>query len=198
MKVLILLLLFLSACSEENPRLTTEYYSELPELKGYVLNLRPELSSLSGERLAFALRDVVNKETLLKASDERYNPSSPLSNFKNIVELGDYGHYCGGMAHTLSDLLRAFGFEAAVIQMNNENNETHVTTEALVNGKWMALDATFNVSLKGGIGQSLDFNEAKRNGFSLSTDGFSTVRPAEDYPVSYETFLFNFYDIERG
>jgi hypothetical protein len=98
-----------------------------------------------------------------------------------------YGHMCGGRAIQYLVALRAFGLSARkaaiypkVVELVNPAMPTsHASVEVLIDGRWVAQDPTFNISLIDNSGTAIGWLEAARlvkigEKIRFGTDGFPT------------------------
>jgi hypothetical protein len=110
------------------------------------------------------------------------------------------GLICAGMAQVFCDALLANGIPArrVFLQRNMfDSQDTHVTVEAWVDGKWRMYDPTFHISFKGngthvGVYEARDWF-VKQKGRGIEVQFLGDVRfPARiaSYPMRYEV-LFN-------
>lgn len=167
-------------------------------LKEKIQAENPQVSELEGRELVIELMDISHHVVKnIETDPERYDKERPFDNFEKAQNLDDYGHYCGGMSTTFIDIVRAFGFRGAVIQLITESGETHVSSEVFLNGVWQAFDPTFNVTLEvdGEPAKYSDLTEESSVVYSLN--GKSAVRDLESYYVPYSEFYFNVYDHYR-
>lgn len=106
-----------------------------------------------------------------------------------------YGHLCGGIAIQYVAALRAFGIPARKVgiypevESLHDNPTSHAAVDVKINGKWIAMDPTYNVSLKNSDGHHIgwfDAAELLQRGIRVteSNDGYQSK---ED--LTLETYL---------
>lgn len=209
MKYLILILaLVLSGCAGQNEFIDVTPDPDLQMIKEYAINKEPSLAQLQGYDLAVALRAHMFRTVNLRSTHPNYWIVSKFENFKRLhEEPSQWGHVCGGIGLSLYDLFLAFGFEARVIQLYGRNypavnGDTHVANEVRINGKWVVMDATFNMTLKDQSGNSLSYDEAfqkQKNGefFQADTDGSGNLDRLNAYYLPMSDFLVKPYTVSK-
>ncbi|KQW22556.1 hypothetical protein ASC80_04105 [Afipia sp. Root123D2] len=92
-------------------------------------------------------------------------------------------HYCGGLTIEYLAALKAFGIPARKIGIYPKVNDlpevadSHASVGSLISGKWIALDPTFNISIKNTNGERIGWLDAgklanKGMAVSFDADGF--------------------------
>lgn len=119
------------------------------------------------------------------------------------------GLLCAGMAHVYRDALLSQGIQARKVVLKRQRygrEDTHVTVEAWINGKWRIYDPTFHITLKSN-GERIGAFDAqdwvlygKGKPFTIEFLG-DVAYPArvETYHVRYEAHFNNvFVELRSG
>jgi len=118
------------------------------------------------------------------------NPQSA----REALEMARHGKglSCGPMSAVYTNALHALGFKVRPIQLIRSlfnNADTHVTTEVLLDGRWVIFDPTFNVSYEKN-GRLIGAKEIKR----ALLDGTSAqIKPVFYGKVAYPARLQTYY-----
>lgn len=140
--------------------------TELANIKLMVLQLDPSISSLTGEdnklRLAMKLRDLVYKRVPV-SNQWRGIDWNNIDNFVYLaLASNDKGLLCQGLSAVYSLILTSFGIEhrnVAMFETVDPLGSNHASVEVSIDGKWVAMDPTFNVSFSGRDGSLLSWGE---------------------------------------
>lgn len=165
---------------------------ELANVREMILAERPDLAKADDMTMALTLRDMVYKRVPLKPTA----PGFLFSDLDRTVYLSlfddEYGHACGGLTITYMAALKAFGIKARYVGLFQVVDDaprpvnSHASVEAFIDGRWIAMDPTFNVSIKQN-GRHVGWTEAKADLTSVSfdSDGYSLLprRTINEYPV---------------
>ncbi|MBI3408297.1 MAG: transglutaminase domain-containing protein [Planctomycetes bacterium] len=141
--------------------------------------------------LAIRLRDHVYQDRrhgLLVSAWTTLNP------YQRYVDAILYHHnplICGGAMILYQDLLTAFGLKGRyVLLWAFDNINTHATNEVYIQGRWIVMDPTFNVSVRSKVDNHFMSWAEIQAGMSyvLDRNGKSAHQPliAEDYPLSFQ------------
>lgn len=141
MKNLMLILLTMTtvACAKPEEKPVDPVSREVREI---LLDRNPSFAQKIGFDLAFALAEEIHRGVRITGTPPW--DRDIVSNMRRLFDDPDYGMVCGGIGISLADALRAFGIQARVVQMFSGGPDTHVATEAMIDGRWIAIDATFN------------------------------------------------------
>ena len=137
------------------------------------------------------IRDWIYRTVPLKETA----PDFPFRDFSRAFLLSvsnpDYGHICGGLALTLLQALWALDLPARYVGLFSATEgviDSHATVDVLIDGQWVAVDPTFNITIRDEDGARLGwFDVASRAQSGLpiffSDDGYGTLhnRAIEDY-----------------
>src|SRR5690606_34487360 len=128
--------------------------ADLARVKADLLTHHPDLRTLEGRELVVALRNIAHRE--IRRGLAGGNLDSIWLAYDEAIRRRTAEHSCQGVNIVFRVMLTAFGFQtrsiglyADVEQSPGEIIESHASTDVLVNGRWQAQDATFNISLRG-------------------------------------------------
>ena len=130
----------------------------------------------------------------------------PAQTFAHVS--GGGGTLCGGMSILFSSGLSAAGVPSRIVGVQRnlyDGYDTHVTVEALIGGKWVLMDPTFNCSYKNAKGELLSAQEVHE---ALLAGRRAEVTPAPyprgEYPAGNQPYatdviqLYNNVFVEEG
>lgn len=189
--ILIMLLAVTTACEEKAEQRSDE--EQNAQIREMVKANIPEIDSLSGLEQAKALVSFVHFKTRLMPSQMDFALIDRADNVSRLLSDPNYGHVCGGLGVTAVDVLRAYGFRSRVIQMFSGGRETHVASEAEIDGEWIAFDPTFNIMFideDGGLLSYSQIFERKYEGIAPNWEYIDGTKfPMETYPIPYSHYL---------
>jgi hypothetical protein len=178
-----------------------EVFQEIRELSAA---MEPRLKNETDKlRVALLLRNTIYWRTPfssdpaeIRVSD--YDWFDIEGTFKKTVLDPRYGHWCGGRTIVLLFALRAFEIPARKIGLYAAVSDvdlwtpTHASVEALIGGEWIALDSTFNFSLRDVDGRYIGWLRAadllkEGNAVLIDRDGFAE-HPEFTFEEYSETF----------
>jgi hypothetical protein len=168
----------------------------LVQLKQLALQLDPALATAPDPlTLALMLRNDVHNEIQVGSNSITWQGTGAYKRLLLSVLIQQEPLLCGGMQILYTDVLAAFGLQARYVALFAADNfHNHASVEVLLNGKWVALDPTFNVSFVGQHGQRLSFADIQAGvPFTISRDGY-TSRPIlviENVPVTIQQYCFS-------
>lgn len=140
--------------------------SELRKIKADMLSRFKHLGELRGRDLVRAIEEIANREITIGSSpgnleDDLYGV------YSDAVVKKSTSYSCQGVALIFRTMLSAFGirnravlFYATVEQLPNEVINSHASVDVLLDGRWEAIDPTFDFHLVGGSGHRLDWLSA--------------------------------------
>lgn len=167
---------------------------ELANVRQIALSLNPDLEALEPLSVALAIRDMIYRRVPIELPPTGFD----YSNLDRAVflELTDprFGDICGGLSIIYVALLQAFDIEARYVGMFTEAVNapdpviSHASVEAFIDGRWIALDPTFNFSVHF-AGRRIGWQEARAltlagQTVAFESDGYE-IRPGGsvyDYP----------------
>ena len=115
---------------------------------------------------AISLRDAIYENVPLGATPKDYQYYSPIQSYLQAVH-GGHAQICGGYAQLYIFALEARGINTRRVGMFRNIDESvgpmdsHVSVEAYINGYWIAMDPTFNVSFVDDAGRFLGWAEIR-------------------------------------
>lgn len=117
---------------------------------------------------------------------ERYFASA------DVQLLAPKGH-CGSYAHVLARLLQRAGFSVRLAQMDCSNNERscHIFVEALVDGRYVALDGMYNLALRRRDGQLASSADIRKE-----WTYYRSQLPS-DYPLYFDYYSIRYTNWEK-
>lgn len=126
---------------------------------------------------------------------EAPSPGNTTAELLPQIEAGR-GLTCGGMATVFHDVVIALGMPVRRVQLYRSNSEpldTHVLLEVrLANGRWIAVDPTFNLTFKGPDDRLLGIGEIRE---LLTGVGMTAVTPVyhgdRAYPGNIDTYYLD-------
>lgn len=205
MKILLVVLsLTLVACGNEDKAhgLSDE---SLISMKAILIEESLGLEKMDTLQKAIELRDLAHHKIALAYNNVDWNSYNPVDNLEQSLkgELS-YGHYCGGISYTYQDMLAAFGIKSRNIQLiaSAGGIDTHVSTEVFINGRWIVMDPTFNLSFRinGAHVGYAELQTVDWGAVEFFTDNKNPLpgRAAQDYYLPYkdlmhEIWFFNEY-----
>lgn len=143
------------------------YEQQLVELKAHIVKRHPKIleQKTDFDRAVF-LRNVVYRDVPMKPTPTGFVFDEPFEAWKTSTK-GRAGHVCGGLSILYMQALKAFGLQSRQIGMFASVNEkeapldSHVSVDVFADGRWVAMDPTFNISLRGADGRPLSWEEAR-------------------------------------
>ena len=139
---------------------------ELVQLRALLLLDFPYLADMDELNTAIVLRDIVYENVPLGSTPGGFNYNSPVSSYVRSIHYGD-AQICGGYSIIYSYALEAMGIQTRAVGMFREVDEnigamdSHVSVEAYINGYWIAMDPTFNISFVDQFGRYLGWAEIR-------------------------------------
>lgn len=197
MLTLILSMLFiLVGCQEsKNPRVAPGRTQE--ETNAAVMAVLTEhaphiLAMPYGQAQAIAVLDLFHNSTQIK-NDPRQAYLAPEKLIEAALTDPEMGLICGGFALVIFDSLQALGYETRMVQMFSNGPDNHIANEVKIDGKWLAMDGTYNVMFKNSNGDFLSYREMKEqvnsgDGLGAEYAGNSHFRLEDNY-MPYEPYL---------
>jgi hypothetical protein len=163
--------------------------AELANVRRVALEIKPGLEALPPLDLALALRDMVYRMVPLPRDIPGKQPATNFIDLPKTVSLAllddKVGHSCGGLTIVYLTLLKAFGIDARYVGLFHEVVDaadpviSHATVDVLIDGRWVALDPTFNFSIRAG-GERIGWEEARAlvldgEPITFDTDGYALL-----------------------
>ncbi|MEW5735391.1 MAG: transglutaminase-like domain-containing protein [Thermodesulfobacteriota bacterium] len=181
-----------------SPRMFKEGFSvenarDLLLIRRNVLNLEPRIEEAKDSlEQAILLRNHVYSRVPLKPSQQGTDFMKFFEEFHKSVYDPNHGHICGGLTNVFMVVCEAFGIPsryAGLFSDVKEPYDSHATVEVFVDGKWVAMDPTYNVMLKEG-NSYIGYQRVRElilagKPYSVTTNGMEVFpdRVFENYPV---------------
>jgi hypothetical protein len=197
------LLLFLMGCDdcEKNSNKDKIEYTEFQ--KEVIKNCPEILDAETNFEKAVILRNHVY--SIVELREGKIGYPITLENYKQLYKK-ERGGPCGVIGYTFATLCEEFNIPVRVLQLfseeayDGENIDNHLTTEVFIEGKWIVMDSTFNVSYINKAKEHVGYFEIKKtlqeNGnidnITIEYDGFKPLpdkATAENYYIPIETLL---------
>jgi hypothetical protein len=165
----------------------------LADLKQLLVLIDPTLATTTDPMtLAIRLRNDIHQEVPIGSNSIKWQGAGAYGRFLLTVVLQQEPVICGGWQILYTDMCQAFGLQARYVDLwASDNFNNHASVEVQINGKWIAMDPTYNVSFIGTDGSHLSFADIQAGvPFTITRDGY-TSRPAaliENYPVTLQQF----------
>lgn len=171
---------------------------ELAEVRSIALAVDPDLDAMEPLALALALRNMLYRMVPLPRDIPEKQPPTDFMDLSQTVQLALFdekvGHSCGGLTILYITMLKAFGIEARYVGLFHEVVDaadpviSHATVDVFIDGRWIALDPTFNFSIRSG-GERIGWEEARAltlagEPITFETDGYALLphRSITEYP----------------
>lgn len=199
MKFLFLTLLILVGCQSEDKKksVPAKPQAEIDALiVEYFKEYNPAVVEMvSGVEQAREISNLIHNSPVLVKVDNRNGTLSPEAHVWHVLNDPEYGVICGGFALAVFDSLRAFGYKTRMVQLFTNGVDNHIANEVEIDGKWIALDSTFNVVFKNAAGNLMSYQEAK---VRVQTDNFTGATYnghsrllMENYYMPYEPYFYH-------
>lgn len=165
------------------------------QLRSMSIRSLVELSStIPGESFSRArgLRDYVNSQIGIGRNSASWPNRSLFDRFFDVFVSRTESVICGGAAILLADLYLVFGMPSRKVYLWEASlQNSHVSTEVMIGGNWIAQDPTYNFVLKGTSGNYLSYEGARAESFLLDTEsmGFRWRFNYLIYPVPYHSYF---------
>lgn len=178
-------------------RLLAERAAELPgdlkAIRALAEMLEPRLSQQRDQlQTALLLRNMLHhRVNLHSAKFEGYDFTDLDATFARSVLNPAYGHLCGGISIQFIAALRAFGIPARKVGMYPAASDlddiaiSHASVDVLINGRWVAMDPTFNTAFKNDRGEYIGWFDVRH---TLRNGGRVVETPDEFTPKKNTTF----------
>lgn len=158
----------------------------LSDIKSLSVRMEPRLGGETDHlRVALLLRNMIYTRVAFRPEKgfsfevDGYDWFDIAGTFAQSMMDPRKGHWCSGKTILYLAALRAFGVTARRISMFQsvtdftDETHTHASAEVLTAGKWIALDPTFNISLRDEEGNRIGWVEAAgliSSGKTIKTD----------------------------
>jgi hypothetical protein len=137
-------------------------YRQLRQIRAELVQENPALQDMEPLALAIALRDKVHGYSGYGTQGVDF------SQFRDTFRAAQHGqtHICSGLSFLYMITLKSFGLDSRYVGFYAETEnaarpvESHATTEVFIDGKWIALDPTYAVSVMHG-GKHIGWLEAR-------------------------------------
>ncbi len=166
-------------------------------LRQVVLDREPQLYYITDSlERAIIIRNHVFSHITLLAPGEDY-PEVPFEklydNYMYSYDNPNYGHLCGGLTILFQSICEAFEIPTRYVGLFDEidyDYNSHATSEVFYNGKWIAMDPTFNVMPKYN-GEYISYEEIR----ILSSEGKlnDVVWDSNGYYIPGNRKILNYY-----
>jgi hypothetical protein len=185
------------------PRQETPIQRGLRHLNVVLESDYPALADAAPYRTAQLLREAIYTGVPLgappKDADYPYQYGKPLRSYLQAFYQG-YGTLCGGYSQLFVFALEARGIDARRVGMWAEVDEArlpsesavldgHVSVEVKLDGKWIAMDPTFNVVFKDEAGNLLNWPQIR----DRYQKGLTVIPDSEGSTVSPQKSLATYY-----
>jgi transglutaminase-like putative cysteine protease len=177
---------------------------ELQDIRAMAILLEPRLKDETDDlRTAILLRNMLYSN--IPFYDDPGVRTAPFEwlrladTFRKSLFDPGYGHKCGGRTIIYLITLRAFGITARLADMYSDVTDlpdianSHASVEVLIDGEWIAQDATFNISLKNAAGKYIGWVEAAHD----LADGKTVTHDTDGFPT-FPRRTFEAYSEESG
>lgn len=160
------------AAHAEAPTTVSQMRERLVELSGILENDYPEIVGKSDFETALILRDAISRGVAngTPPKEPKYAYGDPVRSYEQSFYEG-YATLCGGYSQLFVFMLEARGINARRVGMwaaTDENALTeatqldgHVSVEVFLDGSWIAMDPTFNITLRDEHGDAIGWREAR-------------------------------------
>ncbi len=117
------------------------------------LLLKPELAELSPTQTAIVLRDLIHN-TVPHTVPKVTNWRRLSRDYRKALMDPDYGHICGGLSILYIAALKAHGIKSRKVSLYTQVVNvkppvwSHASVEVFLNGRWVAMDPTYNFTIK--------------------------------------------------
>lgn len=163
----------------------------------------PALVGATPYQTALLLREAIYKNVPTgappKDADYPYQYGKPLRSYLQAFYQG-YGTLCGGYSQLYVFALEARGIDARRVGMWAEIDETklpsesavldgHVSVEVKLDGRWIAMDPTFNVVFKDETGKLLSWTQVR----DRYQSGLTVIPDSEGNTVSPQRSIATYY-----
>lgn len=140
--------------------------AELAEIKFDMTVRNPNLWRLEGRKLVTAIQQLAHEKIRVGSSPGDLE-GSLFETYQSAVVSGTTSYSCQGLNLIFRAMLTAFGIPNRTVQFYAEKEQhpgqivvSHSTADVLIEGKWEAIDATFNFHLEDAGGRRLNWEEA--------------------------------------
>jgi hypothetical protein len=164
------------------------------KIRAVVLQLDPSLAQITDRlNLAIALRDWVNHRFRLgEGVTAPWVTKDAYTRFLAAIVYRTQSILCQGVQVVFADVLNAFGLAARYVDLFAPDGNNHATTEVAIGGRWLAMDATFDVSFVSPTGRYLNYAQLRLGIPYLVQHNGTQSQPRlnyEGYPVPLGNFL---------
>lgn len=170
---------------------------ELENVRNMAVSIAPGIAEKGDLEKAIILRDMVYKKVPIIDHGQSAVIDRDLDKRVYLQLFNDeYGSLCGGLSLTYMIMLKAFGIPSRSINLLYQVKDApdpadaHGSVDAYINGQWMAMDPTFNVSISIGD-RRLSWAEYRQQmsedvPIRMDGDGFSPLpgRSVAEYYIS--------------
>jgi len=142
----------------------------LADIRATAIMLTPQLATEKSKiEIAIQLRDQVHRSGIFSDSGVPNLSTADLSDWGNAYRSSfvtrTRANSCNGLAILYMLSLRSFGITSRIVTLYAKNQvsliaSSHATVDVLIDGKWVAMDPTFNVSLRDEASQHISWREA--------------------------------------
>lgn len=138
---------------------------DLSAIRSFIINSTPGFHQLTDLEKAISVNEWIYRNVSLKNSRVDFPWHQPFMGFFNSITNQEYGHICGGMAWMLITGLESVGLPARYVGLFSGTDESiknyanHASVEVWIDGKFMAIDPTFNVTFTDSKGKFVSWIE---------------------------------------
>lgn len=197
-RILVAVAIVLLSWAADAPELERD---SLANIRAAAIRLAPALEKATSHlHTALILRDMIHHSVPLGLTPDDASWIEIDRTFYESAFERKYGHECGGRVLLYLAALRAFGVQAryvglfsAVEDVDPATTFVHASTEVLIDGKWIAFDAHYNISLRDSYNRMLGWQDAQ----GLLAAGEPVYSVSDGLKVRRETTL-SYYMAKYG
>jgi hypothetical protein len=164
---------------------------ELANVRNIILERLPDIERLDSSEKAIALSTLIHNEVKIEPVT-----GMDFTNIDRIVykALDGDGHLCQGLAFIYIITLKAFQIESRYVGLFEKTASegilnSHATVDVWINGRWVAIDPTFNMTLRDSSGDFISWEQAREiylsgGSFEFRDEG---AKPGRTLPEYYST-----------
>lgn len=177
---------------------------EMSTIRRIATRITPELATEKSQiKIAILLRDQVHRSSIQAGAGLPSLSTSDLSSwgeaYRKSILTRVRANACNGLSILYMLALRAFEIPSRIVTMYAEKHvsalqvASHASVDVLIEGKWLAMDPTFNLSLTDEMHKPISWREAIERYRSdklvlQSTDGMVRLK---NNPVNYFETVMN-------
>lgn len=158
---------------------TEQFTQDIPKIGAWIREQNPEIDTLSSFDKAIYVRHLIYSRVPFAQDNAFLLPerilTTPYTSLMYLVNQNKYGVRCGIIHRFFQFALASIGIKSRYVGLYSAVTGSYVghsSTDVLVDNTWIAMDATFDLTIQDDQGNYISWSQARGSLFSWNNNGY--------------------------